>query len=665
MKHLFASMNYLLAAACSLCSLSAFSQVPPSFPQAPASVTQDFPPADYPRGYFRDPLNIPMSLAANFGELRPNHYHMGLDIRTQKKVNLPVFAAADGYIAKVVIEPGGFGQAIYINHPNGYTTLYAHLNKFMPALAAYVQRQQYKLQSWKLAIDIPPGLFPVRKGDQVAYSGSTGGSEGPHLHFEIRRTSDDVNLNPLLFGLPVPDHTPPVIRSLAIYDRNKSVYEQSPRILPVHPAPPAGRNPAASRSTPAARNPAASNASSGNTLASRNSAASRNTSAATKAQPADKAASANSATFQLTPARLTVNSSRISFAIAAFDTQSGSSNPNGIFQAILYDNDSPVIGFQMDRISYDNTRDLNAHIDYKTRETGGPFLQQLSELPGYTGPSIYRSFRQRADHPELPADGVIDLADGAMHKIRIVVKDADGNRSTLEYQVRFAKGTDRPESVGDSIPGPVTGKRFYPGMLDGFETDNCAFYIGEKSLYDSVFIHYGTASLLSLPGAVSDVHAIGAPYIPLREPMLVRIRPNAGWRDAATDHVVMVCFSGNKKEVQRPEWQGGWASAKFREFGDFQLVEDNEAPVITPIGLLNGADLGHSSRIAISVKDNLGAIRSFRAELDGQWLCFTNDKGLAFIYTFDEHCPPGKHTLTVTAEDEAGNKATGSYAFTR
>src|SRR5258707_15865314 len=110
-------MRHLLAAAaCSLCSLLSFAQV--------------FPPVTYPRGYFRDPLNIPMSLAANFGELRPNHYHMGLDIRTQKKENLPVLAAADGSIVKVVIEPFGFGQAIYLRHPNGFTTVYAHLNAF-------------------------------------------------------------------------------------------------------------------------------------------------------------------------------------------------------------------------------------------------------------------------------------------------------------------------------------------------------------------------------------------------------------------------------------------------------------------------------------------------------------------------------------------------------
>ncbi len=165
-------MRYLVLAAWLCCTFQGFSQF--------------FSPAEVPRGYFRDPLAVPMSLAANFGELRPNHYHMGLDIRTQHRENLPVFAAADGYVARVSVEPAGFGQAIYICHPNGYTTVYGHLNQFFPALAAYVRDQQYRRQSWAVSLTLPPNQFRVKKGDFIAYSGNTGGSQGPHLHFEIR-----------------------------------------------------------------------------------------------------------------------------------------------------------------------------------------------------------------------------------------------------------------------------------------------------------------------------------------------------------------------------------------------------------------------------------------------------------------------------------------------
>ncbi len=192
--------------------------------------TQFFNSKNYPQQYFQWPVGAKIALAANFGELRPNHYHMGLDCKTDQKVNLPIYAAASGYIARVKIEPFGFGRSISINHPNGFTTLYAHLNDFYPALENYIKDQQYKLHKWDVTIMIPENLFPVNKGDFIAYSGNTGGSQGPHLHFEIRDTKTDKVLNPLLFGFPIPDKIEPQILRLAVYDRNISTYEQSPKI---------------------------------------------------------------------------------------------------------------------------------------------------------------------------------------------------------------------------------------------------------------------------------------------------------------------------------------------------------------------------------------------------------------------------------------------------
>lgn len=606
-------MKYLFAAVGLFCSLQGLPQL--------------FPPADYPRDYFRDPLAIPMSLAANFGELRPNHYHMGLDIRTQHRENLPVLAAADGYVARVSVEPAGFGQAIYINHPNGYTTVYGHLSRFFPALAAYVQDQQYRRQSWQVSLEIPPGLFPVKKGDLLAYSGNTGGSQGPHLHFEIRRTAGDINLNPLLFGLPVPDNTPPTLLRLAWYDRNQGIYEQSPHILPIRRDAAAHPFAAALRSAAAAHSSAV-------------------------------------AAWSPMPSLLTVPTTRVSFALSAFDTQSGSANPNGIYEATLFVDDGPVIGFQMNNISYDNTRNINAHIDYRTRETGGPFLQQLFFLQGYPAPSIYRP---------AGADGVVRLDDDRVHTIRIEVKDTYGNVSNLRFRIKYQS----PATAAPSLQS--VGKKFYAGMVDGLETADYAFYLGERSLYDSAFIDAATVgypgSGLSLPGGVSAVQAIGAAWIPLLDPVLVRLhllRPDAtdslpmpDGRPVPVDKIVMVCFRGVQKDVQRPEWQGDWASARFREFGNYQLVEDREAPVITIPGITDGAPLGRTARITVNVRDNLGSLRNFRAELDGAWLCFSNDKGLAYIYTFDDHCLPGRHTLRISVEDAAGNKAVKEIHFIR
>jgi len=616
------------------------------------SFSSFFGAPDYPQHYFRDPLGIPMSLAANFGELRPNHYHMGLDIRTQHRENLPVYAAADGYIARVQIGPFGFGQAIYIRHPNGYTTVYGHLNRFIPALAAYVEQQQYRQQSWQVDLSIPPALFPVKQGDQIAWSGNTGGSQGPHLHFEIRLTAEDVNLNPLLFGLPVEDRVPPKLTRVAWYDGDQGIYEQSPHYLPEQPHSP----------------------------------------------------------YEKT---LLVPVPRIRFAISASDAQSGSSNPNGIYRAALYDDGRPVIGFQMDHISYDDTRNINAHIDYKTRATGGPFLQQLFFLPGYPFPSIYRvpgpaggidPASRSGDHAagsgdttqpgrltSRPPDGLVDLSDGRPHDIVIAVSDTRDNTSRAALRVQYSSGAPIGVQYGSGAApaeDTIVGRRFYPGMVDGIETADYAFYLGEKCLYDSAAIGAVVegypGSGLSLPGGVTPVVTIGARWIPLLDPALVRLRlpdrneivgPSTGGKTpssdrtftdrVATDRIVMVCFDGDEKDVQLPEWKGAWASGRFREFGNFQLVYDSIPPVITPMSPLEGADLSHAVRIAFRISDNLGALRRFRAELDGRWLCFTNDKALAYIYRFDQHCPPGSHTLKVTVEDVAGNRSEAEYHFNR
>lgn len=553
-------------------------------------IAQIFPPTSYPQGYFRNPMEIPMRLAGNFGELRPGHYHMGFDIKTNTRENLPVHAAADGYIGRIKIEPYGFGRAIYVVHPNGFTTVYAHLNAFNPTLEKWVKDQQYQQQSWKVFLELSADLFPVKKGDFLAYSGNTGGSQAPHVHFEVRRTKEDVNVNPFLFGFPVADNVPPQLLRMAIYDRTRSVYEQSPRLLPLKAI------------------------SSGN--------------------------------YQPTPSVITVSSPRVSFAIGAWDTQTGSSNLNGIFETTLLVDKEPIVAFRMDNISYNDTRDLNAHIDYKTKAQGGPFLQHVAELPGYAN-SIYKRNK---------GNGVVDISDGETHAVSIVVKDASGNTSTLNYKIRYNGASQ--EAVAPA------GKLFYPLMMDGYESPECEFYLGERCLYDSVHIKYAkTANENSQ--VVSSIHAIGASYIPIKDSALIRIQPVRTLTDAEKSRTIMQWFAGTKKEVMKVQWQTNWASARFRDLGNFQLVIDVEPPKITPVGFTNGSDLSKATRISFNVDDNFDKIKNVRAELDGKWLRFTNDKGRTFIYIFDEKCMAGSHQLKIHAEDEAGNVTEQVYDFTR
>lgn len=533
----------------------------------------------YPKGYFRNPLGISMSLSGNFGELRPNHYHMGLDLKTERRENLPVYAAAEGYISRIKVEPGGFGRAIYVNHPNGFTTVYCHLNNFFPALENWVKELQYQKESWYLNDEVAAHLFPVQKGQLLAYSGNTGGSQAPHLHFEIRRSTDEVNLNPQLFGFPLADNTLPTILRLAIYDRNSSVYEQNPRLISV----------------------------------------------------------VNKGNGNYSTALQTVNTPKISLALTTYDTHTGSSNLNGIYEAVLFDEQEAIIGFRMDQIGYEATRYLNAHIDYKTKQQGGPYLQHLSELPGYIQ-SIYTKFKN---------DGVIDLSDGLVHELSIVVKDANGNASTVTVPVKYSG-----RMVTQAIPA---GKRFYPLMLDIYESEDCEFIIGERTLYDSVSILHRKLPATGA-GVVSSLHTIGSVSIPLQDAMMVRIKVPDTFRKEEQAKVVMQRIAGTKKEVQKVSWEENWAMAGFRDFGAFQLVLDTTPPEIIPVGFKDGANLSGASRVVFTVQDNLGKWKVLRTELDGAWVRFTNDKGRNFIYSFDERFGPGEHEFKVVAVDEAGNE---------
>lgn len=548
---------------------------------------QVLPDPNYPKGYFRYPLDIPMLLVANFGELRPNHYHMGLDCRTQQKQNLPVYAAAEGYIAKVKIEPGGFGRAIFINHPNGLTTLYAHLNDFSPELEKYIKQQQYKLESWKIYIDIPQSLFPVKQGQFIAYSGNTGGSQGPHVHFEIRETKTDKNLNPLLFGFPIADNIPPSISRLAVYDRCISTYEQSPKMVAVRKVP--GK-------------------------------------------------------YVTIPSIITVSTDRVSFGITANDKLSLYAHPNGIYETVLYDNEKPVAGFRLDNISYEETRYMNAHIDYKTKAAGGPWIEHLSRLPGYPV-GVYKDYS---------GDGVISLEDDKLHHIKVIVKDPYANTSVLEFDIKRGMVVKKPHS-GENV--------FHPNMVNIFEREDIQIITTPKTVYDSFALGYDKKVSAS-PNAVSALHTAGTGLIPLHDSVTVRIKSSAPIPDALKDRIILHQSWKDKSSVVKAKLEGQWSAtqnawytAKCRDLGSFQLLVDDQPPTIR-------ASIGRREIIIIPT-DNHEVIKNFRAELDGKWLRFTNNKGKVFIYLYDEMCLRGSHELKVSVEDEAGNKTVRSYRFSR
>jgi murein DD-endopeptidase MepM/ murein hydrolase activator NlpD len=550
------------------------------------SQAQIFTPKSYPKNYFTWPVDAnEIGIVANFGELRPNHYHMGLDCRTDHHENVPVLSSADGYIAKVKIESYGFGRCIYINHPNGLTTVYAHLNAFEPALEKYITDQQYNLKKWHVFLDIPANLFKVKQGDFIANSGNTGGSQGAHLHFEIRDTKTDKCLNDQMFGFPIPDNVTPEIIRLAVYDRTLSTYDQSPKLYSLKKV---------------------------------------------------------NGVYTIAGGKIIAPSKQVSFALTMQDKINGSSNPNGVYAAAVYDNDKQISRFEIDSISYAETRYFNAHIDFKLRGNGGPWLQHLSPLPGYEN-YIYKTDKHK---------GVVVFSDSEVHTIKIIVADANGNQSKLNFDLLAPKNIAEKKEI-------IATQKFIPNYINVFENNNVHFYLPENALYDTV--HFVYKEMPSADG--KSIYQLHSANIPVHCMYPVSIRENFVVED--TGKIVMKRFSGSKQDFAKAQYKKGWYTASFREFGNFQLMVDREPPNIVPIGFRDGMNAAGLKRILFKIKDNTEDIVNFTALLDGKWLRFSNDKGINFIYNFDERCEPGEHELKISATDQVGNVAERTYRFTR
>lgn len=289
---------------------------------------QIFSTYTYPLTDFRPPLDIvPPALAGSFGELRSNHFHSGVDFRTNQRTGYPVYAPADGFVSRLRVQNSGFGLALYLTHPNGYTTVYGHLSRFNPKIAQIAKSIQYKNQSYEIDEFPSASLIPVRKGEVIAYTGNTGSSGGPHLHFEIRDSKTEATINPQLLGIDIPDHIPPVIHAMYVYRTNGKPFNE---YMPKQYFQIAGGN----------------------------------------------------GKYKLNQVSTIHLSGEVGFGIVVNDRHDCASGNNGAYSIELMVDSIKIYTSALERFSFENSKAINSHIDYPTYLRTKQHIQKSFVDPG-------------------------------------------------------------------------------------------------------------------------------------------------------------------------------------------------------------------------------------------------------------------------------------------
>ena len=333
------------------------------------------------------PIDTRLIVSGAFGEPRDNHFHTGIDFTTQGRTGVKVFAFNDGYVSRIKVSSVGYGKALYINHPDGTMSVYGHLERFNDVIQQHVTEEQYKAKKFEQELYPAKDKFKIKKGEVIGYSGNSGGSSGPHLHFEVRDASgESFPLNPLAKGLVVKDTIAPVLRSIVFYDRSGATEKQ----LREYPLSKRG----------------ADYSNDGNAVAD----------------------------------TVTVATPAVAFGVRTDDRFNGSVDDFvGVYSINVTVDGKPFFGFAQDRLDFAEGRCANAHIDFERRKQTKQRVYRLYKLPGNHA-SIYNT-----------TNPFLALNDGKPRQVSVVVKDFQGNTATYNFFIRNTSGkTYNLRSVDDA-----------------------------------------------------------------------------------------------------------------------------------------------------------------------------------------------------------------------
>ena len=550
-------------------------------------------PEKYPTDYFLAPVTGIMRLSGTFGELRSNHFHSGIDIKSRDgQIGEPVLACAAGRVSRIKVSASGYGKALYIDHPNGYTTVYAHLDDFYPEIEAYVMQQQYTRESFEVDLTPQPGTFLVSKGQTIGTMGLTGSTFGPHLHFEIRDTRSEKPVNPLLFGLQVADNEPPRIHELKVYglnDRLVTLAEKKPAIGRV-----------------------------GND-------------------------------YHLRGDTLLAGFPIVGLGLKTYDLMSAVRNMNGVYSIKMFQDDQLSYSFRMETFSFDESRYINAHLDYAEQVSERSYFNRLYLLPG-NGLSAY-------EHE--PGSGLISVPDSGTSEIVIVVEDFAGNDTQLRFWIKRG-----PEETPELPPHTYLLPYDEPSLID---TAGLLLRFPKGVFYEDLYLRY-SASRDPSDGLYSAVHHIHNFKTPVHSPFEISIEPVNLPDDLRHQAFVAYCDHRNRLYYCGGEWENGRLKANVMALGDYSIMIDDRPPVLTPHQFRS--NMRGLSRLSFKVKDNLNPARNveglrYQARIDGEWILLEYDaKNDLLVHEFDGRFGPGEHDFVLEVEDAVGNQAVWSQTFT-
>lgn len=324
---------------------------------------------------FINPMDIPLDLSGNFMEPRSNHFHSGLDMRTQGREGIPVKAVADGWVSRIKISPWGYGKAVYIDHGEGHTSVYGHLQQLKGPVYEACLAAQYRARDFSIDIYPDKGAVPVTQGEVIALSGNTGGSGGPHLHFEIRRTADQHAVDPELYGFLAADRTPPEIVGLRIHALTDS------SVVPPYPAKARGF-----------------------------------------------ATQGGAGRYGLKPGEVPSAFGTVGLSVHTFDRYDNSSFRFGVRSIELFVDSVPVFSTRFTEVDFDQNRYCNAHMEYELVKAANMDYHRCFKLPA----------NKLRIYGKEPAQGRVALEPGRDHHVRFVVTDGRGNVSRLDFLLRGA-----------------------------------------------------------------------------------------------------------------------------------------------------------------------------------------------------------------------------------